>query len=178
MGSTGAFGLFHIGVGWLTGLNAGLIYGAAGLPALLLVRQQKTAVAFVVVGAVAAVASFLGDFTLGELVDRAKPFGAEGVSAYPSGHVFGGTVFFAFLALLPCHHRLQPKFSAPVVFVLGLLVVAVGLSRIYEGDHWPSDMAAAYLLAAALLMVLVPMYRRYLQTGLVLGFTLPQFLTR
>ena len=56
---------FFILIGWLTGLNAGLIYGAVGLPALLLVRQQKTAVAFVVVGAVAAVASFLGDFTLG-----------------------------------------------------------------------------------------------------------------
>ena len=80
--------------------------------------------------------------------------------------------------MLPFHHRLQPKFSAPVVFVLGLLVVTVRPSRIYEGDHRPSDMAAAYLLAAALLMVLVPMYRRYLQTGLVLGFTLPQFLTR
>ncbi len=169
---------FFILVGWLTGLNAGLIYGAVGLPALLLARQQKTAVAFVVVGAVAAAVSFMGDFTLGELVDRARPFGAEGVSSYPSGHVFGGTVFFGFLALLPFHHRLQPKFSVPMVFVLGLLVVTVGPSRVYEGDHWPSDVAAAYLLAAALLMVLVPMYRRFLQTGSVLGFTLPQFLNR
>ena len=169
---------FFILVGWLTGLNAGLIYGAVGLPALLLARQQKTAVAFVVVGAVAAALSFMGDFTLGELVDRARPFGAEGVSSYPSGHVFGGTVFFGFLALLPFHHRLQPKFSVLMVFVLGLLVVTVGPSRVYEGDHWPSDVAAAYLLAAALLMVLVPMYRRFLQTGSVLGFTLPQFLNR
>ena len=78
----------------------------------------------------------------------------------------------------PFHHRLQPKFSVPMVFVLGLLVVTVGPSRVYEGDHWPSDVAAAYLLAAALLMVLVPMYRRFLQTGSVLGFTLPQFLNR
>ena len=79
MGSTGAFGLFHIGVGWLTGLNAGLIYGAVGLPALLLFRQQKTAVAFVVVGAVAAAPSFLGDFTLGELVDRVSHLGQKGL---------------------------------------------------------------------------------------------------
>ena len=72
---------FFILIDWLTGLNASLIYGVVGLPALLLVRQQKTAVAFVVVGAVAAAASFLGDFTLGELVDRAKPFGPEGISS-------------------------------------------------------------------------------------------------
>ena len=83
-----------------------------------------------------------------------------------------------FLALLPFHHRLQPKFSAPVVFVLGLLVVTMEPSCIYEGDHWPSAVGAVYLLAAALLMVLVPMYWRFLQTGSVLGFTLPQFLRR
>jgi membrane-associated phospholipid phosphatase len=47
----------------------------------------------------------------------------------------------------------------------GLLVVAVGLSRIHEGDHWPSDVAAAYLLAGILLMIIVPLYRRYVETG-------------
>ena len=80
--------------------------------------------------------------------------------------------------MLPFHHRLQPKFSAPVVFVLGLLVVTVRPSRIYEGDHSPSAVGAAYLLDATLLMVLVPMYWRFLQTGSVLSFTLPQLLRR
>jgi hypothetical protein len=37
----------------------------------------------------------LGDFTLGELVDRGRPLASSDnpSSAFPSGHVFAGTVF-------------------------------------------------------------------------------------
>jgi undecaprenyl-diphosphatase len=119
----------------------------------------------VFVGAIAAVASSVGDFTLGELVERTRPISGATASSYPSGHVFGGTVLFGFLALLPFHHRLQRRFSVPIFMLPGLLVVAVGPSRIHEGDHWPSDVAAAYLLAGILLMIIVPLYRRYVETG-------------
>jgi undecaprenyl-diphosphatase len=119
----------------------------------------------VFVGAIAAVASSVGDFTLGELVERIRPISGATASSYPSGHVFGGTVLFGFLALLPFHHRLQRRFSVPIFMLPGLLVVAVGPSRIHEGDHWPSDVAAAYLLAGILLMIIVPLYRRYVETG-------------
>ncbi|SVC74276.1 uncharacterized protein METZ01_LOCUS327130, partial [marine metagenome] len=53
----------------------------------------------VFVGAIAAVASSVGDFTLGELVERTRPISGATASSYPSGHVFGGTVLFGFLAL-------------------------------------------------------------------------------
>lgn len=168
----GLSGFFSL-ISALTGLNAGLVYGVVGLGGLFITRQRKTALAFIFVGAVAAVASFIGDFTLGELVERTRPISGTTTSSYPSGHVFGGTVLFGFVALLPFHHRLRRIFSVPVFLLPGLLVVAVGPSRIHEGDHWPSDVAAAYLLAAVWLMFLVPLYRRYVGTGFVFGRTFP-----
>ena len=168
----GLSGFFSL-ISALTGLNAGLVYGFVGLGALFITRQREMALAFVVVGAVAAVASFIGDFTLGELVERTRPISGTTTSSYPSGHVFGGTVLFGFLALLPFHHRLRRRFAVPFFMLPGVLVVAVGPSRIHEGDHWPSDVAAAYLLAALLLMALVPLYRRYVETGSVFGLTHP-----
>ena len=168
----GLSGFFSL-ISALTSLNAGLVYGVVGLGGLFITRQRKTALAFVVVGVIAAVASFIGDFTLGELVERTRPVSGATTSSYPSGHVFGGTVLFGFVALLPFHHRLRRRFSIPVFLAPGLLVVAVGPSRIYEGDHWPSDVAVAYLLAAVWLMFLVPLYRRYVGTGSVFGGTFP-----
>ena len=168
----GLSGFFSL-ISALTGLNAGLVYGVVGLGGLFIARQRKTVLAFVFVGAVAAVASFIGDFTLGELVERTRPISGTTTSSYPSGHVFGGTVLFGFLALLPFHHRLRRWFSVPLFLLPGILVVAVGPSRIHEGDHWPSDVAAAYLLAGILLMILVPLYRRYVATGFVFGLTHP-----
>ena len=160
-------------VSLLTSLKAGLVYGVMGLAGLFITRQRRLALAFCVVGSVAAVASFVGDYTLGELVERSRPISGATTSSYPSGHVFGGTVLFGFLALLPFHHRLQRRFSVPVFLLPGLLVVAVGPSRIHDGDHWPSDVAAAYLLAAVLLLILVPVYRRYIATGFGIGWRIP-----
>ena len=168
----GLSGFFSL-ISALTSLNAGLVYGVVGLGGLFITRQRKTALAFVVVGVIAAVASFIGDFTLGELVERTRPVSGATTSSYPSGHVFGGTVLFGFVALLPFHHRLRRRFSIPVFLAPGLLVVAVGPSRIYEGDHWPSDVAVAYLLAAVWLMFLVPLYRRYVGTRFAFGRTFP-----
>jgi len=168
----GMSGFFSL-ISALTSLNAGLIYGVAGLGGLFITRQRKTALAFVFVCAVAAVASFIGDFTLGELVERTRPISGTTASSYPSGHVFGGTVLFGFLALLPFHHRFRRRFSVPTFLLPGLLVVAVGPYRIHEGDHWPSDVAAAYLLAAVLLMLLVPLYRRYVAIGSAWGSSRP-----
>ena len=164
---------FFTVVSLLTSLEAGLVYGVVGMAGLLITRQHRLAMAFFVVGSAAAVASFAGDYTLGELVERSRPISGVATSSYPSGHVFGGTVLFGFLALLPFHHRLQRRYSVPVFLLPGLLVVAVGPSRIHDGDHWPSDVAAAYLLAAVFLLILVPVYRRYIATGFAIGWRIP-----
>ena len=165
---------FFTVVSLLTSLEAGMVYGAVGLAGLLVARMQKTALAFVLVGAVAAAVSFLGDYTLGDLVDRSRPITGNSASSYPSGHVFGGALLFGFLAFLAIQHRLQRRFSIPIIALAGLMIVAVGPARIYEGDHWPSDVAAGYLLAWTLLMILVPIYRRYTEIGSGLGLTQPR----
>ena len=45
---------------------------------------------------------------------------------------------------------------------MGLLAMLglVGPSRIYEGHHWPTDVAASYLLGMAYVIELTALYRR------------------
>jgi membrane-associated phospholipid phosphatase len=40
------------------------------------------------------------------------------------------------------------------------LVVVVGISRVYAGEHWASDVLGAWLFGAALLLALTGMWRR------------------
>jgi len=122
-----------------------MVYGVVGLTGLLIARMQWPALAFVLVGVVVGVVAFLGDYALSDLVERSRPSTGSEVISYPSGHVFGGTRLFGFLLFLAFEHRSHPKISIVVAVLLILLVIAVSPSRIHEGDHWPTDVAAGRL---------------------------------
>jgi membrane-associated phospholipid phosphatase len=83
-----------------------------------------------------------------------------GGSSFPSGHVltyvgnYGFMAYLAYTLVEPAPVRL-----AIVGGLMGLLGL-VGPSRIYQGHHWPTDVAASYLLGFSYLLSLIYLYRR------------------
>ena len=155
----GLSSLFGV-VTFLTSSKAGLIYGPLSVIFLLLIGKTREAMVFGVVGLTIAVVAILGDYTLGELVDRGRPLAeaSNSTPAFPSGHVFGSTVFFGFIAFLAIYYRLNRSLLVPLLAILAVLVLLVGPARVYEQAHWPSDVAAGYLLGGLWLLVLIPAF--------------------
>ncbi len=100
------------------------------------------------------------------LVERARPSGGSvevwrQVSSYsfPSGHTLGATLVFGFLffAVARCNLPVAGKWMVRVVCVtwIGLM----GVSRVEVGAHWPTDVLAAYLVGALLLLPVVYVLR-------------------
>ena len=147
-------------VSFLTGAEAGIIYGALGIGFLLLMGKTRAAVVFGVVGLTIAAVAILGDMILGETVDRGRPLAASDnpTPAYPSGHTFGSTVFFGFIGFLAVYYGLKTKILIPLLLLLAALIVLVGPARIHVEAHWPSDVSAGYLLAALWLLVIIPIF--------------------
>jgi len=79
--------------------------------------------------------------------------------SFPSGHVTFGTVFFGFcwfltFTLLPLSWK-----RTLLLLILGGLVLMIGVSRIYLGDHWASDVVGAYLLSGTVLIGVIQFYQ-------------------
>ncbi len=79
--------------------------------------------------------------------------------SFPSGHVLFFTAFFGFLLFLSFALLKPSVLRAVLLSVFGGLVGLVGISRIYEGQHWASDVLAAYLLASVWLALSIRLYR-------------------
>jgi undecaprenyl-diphosphatase len=79
--------------------------------------------------------------------------------SFPSGHVLFFTAFYGFLLFLS-YTLLKPSWGRAVLLAFfGGLVGLVGISRIYLGQHWASDVLAAYLLSSVWLYLSVHLYR-------------------
>lgn len=101
--------------------------------------------------AVAMTGSLLLDLTLKYAYHRARPTAYFGVApasySFPSGHALCSLCFYGVMAgLLSARLKSRP-WQIAVWVAAALLVIAIGLSRIYLGVHYPSDVLAGYLAA-------------------------------
>ena len=83
-----------------------------------------------------------------------------GGSSFPSGHVLTYVGTYGFMAFLVYSVIRPPHVRWPLSMGLLGLVALVGPSRIYQGHHWPTDVASSYLLGTAYLIGLMALYRR------------------
>lgn len=70
-------------------------------------------------------------------------------SSFPSGHSMMSAVVYLTLAALIARLVERRRLKGYVVFVAVALTFAVGLSRVYLGVHWPSDVLAGWAAGAA-----------------------------
>jgi undecaprenyl-diphosphatase len=83
-----------------------------------------------------------------------------GGSSFPSGHVLTYVGTYGFMAFVVYSVIRPGGVRWPLSLALVGLVGLVGPSRIYQGHHWPTDVAASYMLGLAYLIALMALYRR------------------
>jgi len=115
---------------------------------------------------VASWLSSLLDSPIKLVVNRPRPtdalvqvFSVENGSGFPSGHALFAAVVLGFLAYLAVTRLRRRSLRALSFAGLLMLIILTGVSRVYLGVHWPSDVVGGYLVGAVLLVALVCLYR-------------------
>lgn len=138
------------------------LLGGGAFLALLLSRRPRSALL--------CGASLLGvplNTLLKELIGRPRPeqtlvdvvLPAIGLS-FPSGHAMGATLLYGFLALLAWVYLPQRRARAFWTAFFALLAFGIGLSRVYLGAHWFSDVVGGWTAGLFLVLLLAEVLKR------------------
>ena len=143
---------------WLTLLGWYPVAAAATLAAVApLLLRKRLLDALLVAGCSSAA---LGSHLLKDIIERPRPDYAiidpiPQSYGFPSGHACFALLLGGALIYLVWRHVEIPWLRRGLCVGLGLIILGVGVSRVYLGVHWPSDVLGGYLYGGLVLLVAV-----------------------
>jgi membrane-associated phospholipid phosphatase len=129
--------LAYLGLRWeaITALLAGIVAGALNTLVKIVVHRPRPG------------------------ADLVNVFQVLNSYSFPSGHVMFYTAFFGFLLFLSFILLKRTWLRLLINVVLTIFVALVGISRMYLGEHWASDVLGGYLLGSLVLIIAIIFYR-------------------
>ena len=114
-------------------------------------KETRAAVAFLVVLVMTEVLNVV----LKRTFERPRPTLFQEIEtlhsySFPSGHAMAAAAIYGMMGVVIA--RLAPTHRRPLVVALPILVVMIGMSRIYLGVHWPSDVLAGFAAGAFIVL--------------------------
>ena len=116
----------------------------------------------------AAAGSLAMTVTGKELIGRARPPQAlavppfESSPSFPSGHTLNATVLTAIVVYLLLRRLDSTRARAATVLAGGMFALSMGLTRVFLGHHWLTDVVAGWALGLAWAVVVVTAHRLFL----------------
>lgn len=142
----------------ITRAGSAPVLGAAFLPAAVLLALRRQWLDFTALALSLGGGAYL-NYLLKVLYHRPRPdvpwAPPEAGFAFPSGHAMVSLTFYGMAAYLVVRRVLPWPKGWPVILLAVLLVGLIGLSRLYLGVHWLTDVIGGYLAGAVWLTALI-----------------------
>lgn len=80
--------------------------------------------------------------------------------SFPSGHAMASMAFYGFIIYLLWQSKYRKSWKIVGTTIFALIILTVGLSRIYLGVHYFSDVICGYILALGYLMIFITIFNK------------------
>jgi len=122
----------------------------------LVIFHKNKKGAFVTVG---LIISTIVNNIIKPIVRRQRPLKLmmveESTFSFPSGHTMASVTMYGLFIYLVWQSNLNKKLKVLFTILLTLLIIAIGLSRIYLGAHYASDVIASVIVSTVWLIIYI-----------------------
>lgn len=80
--------------------------------------------------------------------------------SFPSGHSMVSFAFYGFLIYLINKNLKNKKIKYPLIILLSLLILLIGISRIYLGVHYVTDVLGGYIIGLIYLIAFIKILKK------------------
>ena len=112
-----------------------------------------------------AIATFLNIF-LKNIIQRPRPDDFRLINetgySFPSGHSMISMAYYGYLIYLIFKFVKNKKLKTFLITFLCILILTIGLSRIYLGVHYTSDVIAGFVLSVSYLIIYTSIIKKYI----------------
>ena len=82
--------------------------------------------------------------------------------SFPSGHSMISMAFYGFIIYLIYKYVKNKYLKASLIALLSILIILIGISRIYLGVHYTSDVLGGFLIAISYLVIYISAINKFL----------------
>lgn len=108
-------------------------------------KRKKDAIIYFVILYSGVILNLILKFTFQRPRPHHLPLIYEDSFSFPSGHAMNSFVFYAALSYFILRETKNATTAIFVSILSGIIILCIGLSRVYLGVHYPSDVIAGYL---------------------------------
>lgn len=85
--------------------------------------------------------------------------------SFPSGHSMTSMAFYGFIIYLIYNNVKNKYIKWLLIILLSLLIISIGISRIYLGVHYTSDVLAGFLISISYLILYIKYTNKIIDKG-------------
>ena len=129
---------------------------------LLFLKNKKIGIAI----AINLIVATILNLVLKHIVQRPRPTEYRMISetgySFPSGHSMVSMAFYGFLIYLIYKQVENKKVKWGLIIALSILIATIGISRIYLGVHYTSDVLAGFTISVSYLIVYTSIVKKFI----------------